>query len=677
MSDDSIFTSLARYVAALRLVDLMLSPDGRRLVATVQSLSADAKEYVTSLWAIDPEGGPARRLTQSAAGEKDPAFLADGDLLFLSKRAERDAPGGERGEAEEETLALWRLPAGGGEAACVLRRPGGISHLHSARAATALVVRAPVLHGAADQDAERRAARRSGAVSAVLHETLPVRHWDRDLGPAQDRLMAVEMGEGDTAWSLRDLTPDAGHALVETGGALSADGRTVFTGWRVNHARARVSSELAAIDVETGERRVLARRDDDPADQHDYDSPAPSPDGRFVVVVDERAHTPERCPTTTLLLVDLETGEGRDLLADFPLWPATPVVAADSTSVFFTADQEGHVPAWRVEVASGACTRLSASGSYSHLCPSPDGRFVYALRSHIDSPPRPVRLDARAPDQEPVFLDAPGDVGALPGHLEEVEATAPDGARVRAFLALPDSADGPAPLLLWVHGGPLMSWNSWSWRWNPWLMVARGYAVLLPDPGLSRGYGDEFVQRAWGKWGPVPYGDLMAVTDATLARGDIDAGRTAAMGGSYGGYMANWIAGHTDRFRAIVTHASLWSLRNFMVTTDSPGAWATEWGYPDESPERYALNDPCAHADAIATPMLVIHGDRDYRVPIGEGLALWTDLVRRGLEAKFLYFPNEGHWILRPGNIQVWYETIWAFLDHHVRGGEWVRPALV
>lgn len=670
---DSPFSALDRYVALARLTDLVLSPDGSRLVAAVQGLSEDKKRYTTALWEIDCAGGPPRRLTRGAAGESAPAFLPDGDLLFVSKRAAPVAPD-DNGDGDE-VAALWRLPAGGGEAEIVLRRPGGISRPLVASDAGTVVVLAPALAGPADGDAAKRKARTAGDVTAVLYESAPVRHWDHDLGPAHTRLFAVDAGAD--GWTLRDLTPDAGYGLEDVRTEISADGRTVVSGWRTVPEAVRESSHLVAIDVTSGERRVLAQRDERAEDQHEYGDPCIAPDGSWVAFVDITADTPERAPTLTLALIDLASGEQRDLLPGFDLWPSSPVASPDSSAVYFLADEAGHVPVWRVDIATGAVTRLTRSGSYAHLCPSPDGEALYALRSHLDSPARPVRLATDAADQDPVLLEAPGDVGALPGRLEEVETTAPDGARVRAFLALPTEADGPVPLLLWVHGGPLMSWNSWSWRWNPWLMVAHGYAVLLPDPGLSRGYGDAFVQRAWGQWGPVPFADLMAITDAVVARPDIDETRTAAMGGSYGGYMANWIAGHTDRFNAIVTHASLWSLEQFIRTTDHPGSWAMEWGFPEERPARYELNSPFRHAAAIRTPMLVIHGDKDYRVPIGEGLALWTDLRRHGVDAKFLYFPDEGHWILKPGNVQVWYETVLAFLAHHVRGAAWERPALL
>jgi dipeptidyl aminopeptidase/acylaminoacyl peptidase len=208
-------------------------------------------------------------------------------------------------------------------------------------------------------------------------------------------------------------------------------------------------------------------------------------------------------------------------------------------------------------------------------------------------------------------------------------------------------------------------------------MAARGYAVLLPDPALSTGYGQRFVERGWAKWGGPPFTDLIALTDAAEARPEIDASRTAAMGGSFGGYMANWIAGHTDRFRAIVTHASLWALDQFGPTTDDASFWL------GEMTEEMALeNSPHLHADRIATPMLVIHGDKDYRVPIGEALRLWWDLVFRQQDPetqphRFLYFPDENHWILKPRHAIVWYETVFAFLAHHVLGEEAEYPDIL
>jgi dipeptidyl aminopeptidase/acylaminoacyl peptidase len=276
-----------------------------------------------------------------------------------------------------------------------------------------------------------------------------------------------------------------------------------------------------------------------------------------------------------------------------------------------------------------------------------------------------------------VRLPGPAQAPALPGSLTEVVATAEDGTPLRSWLVLPAGASeqAPAPLVLFIHGGPLGSWNAWQWRWNPWLLAARGYAVLLPDPALSTGYGLDFIARGWGAWGAAPYTDLMAVTDAAVARPDVDGDRTAAMGGSFGGYMANWVAGHTGRFDAIVAHAGLWALDQFGPSTDDASYWLREM-----TPQMARDNSPHLHADAITSPMLVIHGDHDYRVPIGEALRLWWDLVSRhdGDEAdlphRFLYFPDENHWVLTPNNAVTWYETVLAFLGHHVLGEEWTTP---
>jgi dipeptidyl aminopeptidase/acylaminoacyl peptidase len=311
------------------------------------------------------------------------------------------------------------------------------------------------------------------------------------------------------------------------------------------------------------------------------------------------------------------------------------------------------------------------------VCVAPDGTAVYALRSAVAAAPAAVRLDPTAADQVPTPLPGPVEPLPLPGRVEEVHATAQDGTDLRAWLCTPHDAgpSGPAPLLLWVHGGPLSSWSGWSWRWNPWVLVARGYAVLLPDPALSTGYGEAFIERGWGAWGGAPFTDLMALTDAAEARPDVDGTRTAAMGGSFGGYMANWIASHTDRFDAVVTHAGLWALDQFGPTTDSYHYWRREL-----SPAMAQANSPHLHVDAIRTPLLVIHGDRDYRVPVGDAIRLWAELAERHLDDagdmphRFLLFPDEGHWVLKPQHAVVWYEAVLAFLEWHLLGAEWQVP---
>jgi dipeptidyl aminopeptidase/acylaminoacyl peptidase len=772
------FHDLADYVAIPRVTALRLSPDGSWLAAAVQTVGGRPPKYVTSIWRVAVAGaGPPARLTRSAEGEGAPEFLPDGSLLFLSKRPGPAPEGpGEDGEIGQDQPALWRLPAGGGEARRLLGRPGGVTGIATAREAGTVVLASPGLPGAsdADEDQRRRKARKDAGVTAILHASGPVRYWDHDLGPDSPRLLAAEIA-GDGAHAAggpapvaadepvpeaRNLTPEPGRALDEQTFDAAPDGSLVVTGWSAWDETGDRADQIHVIDTATGQCRVLLA-----APGYDFNGPRVSPDGRLVACRRATHDTYDAPGDVTLVIAPLAEipagpdmpaaragppagadgsangtdtppappagtattgtptaragpparagGEGApggsaprsggpgvtprdntvipqdvtgtDVLAGLDRRPLEIAWAPDGGAVYFTADDQGRRPVFRVDLATGEITRLTADhGGYESLCPAPDGRFVYALRSSVDEPPTPVRIDVTAaqvtsPGGEPVRLACPGSPLEVPGRLEEVQATAGDGAPVRAWLVLPAAAsrDEPAPLLLWVHGGPVMSWNAWSWRWNPWLMAAQGYAVLLPDPALSTGYGHHFIARGHGQWGGQPYADLMAITDAAAARPDIDPARTAMMGGSYGGYMANWIAGHTGRFRAIVSHAGLWALDQMFGTTDLPSYWRRIFGDPATRPERYLADSPNRHVGQISTPMLVIHGDRDYRVPVGEALRLWWDLQGRRNDARFLYFPDENHWILKPGHVTVWYETVLAFLAQHVLGEEWQRPELL
>jgi dipeptidyl aminopeptidase/acylaminoacyl peptidase len=668
-----------RYLALPRLSALKLSPDGKRLVVAVGRPDAEGKKIKTALWRVDPAGrAKPRRITRSAAGESVGTFLRDGSLLFTSARPDPDV----KEDPEHKINALWLLPAEGGEARLLLAPDGGVDGVAAARAADAIAFGAQVHPEAKTlaEDADRAKARKDAGVGALLFDSYPIRYWDAWLAPRSRRLFAATPPAADADPEAkvepRDLTGDAGPAaLVESGIDLSPDGKTLYTRW-VDYSRSPIVAEdLVAIDMETGARRLLTEGD------AWYAEPQVSPDGRHVACLRGTFGSPEEAADVTLWLVDVATGKGRDLTPELDLWPEKIVWAPDSAAVFVTADRDGGVAVIRVDLADGAVTDLVADGALSDLCPSPDGTTVYALQSTVSSPPRIVRFDSHTADQSAVELPNGIDEGgvAAGSSVERLTAKAADGTTVKSWLVLPPDAspEKPVPLVVFVHGGPLGSWAGWHWRWNPHLVTERGYAVLMPDPAISLGYGQRMVQRGWGDWGGAPYTDVMAATDAALKRPDLDSSRTALMGGSFGGYMANWVAGQTDRFRCIVTHASLWDLRPFHGTTDDGVLWEREIGDPYRQPERYDSQSPATNVAAIKTPMLVIHGEQDFRVPVSEALKLWTDLHRHGVEARFLYFPDENHWILKPQNSRVWYATVLAFLDEHVFGKEWVRPALL
>ena len=663
-----------------RLSSLKLSPDGSRLVVAVGGVAPDGTKMTTSLWQVDPaDAVPPRRLTRSVEGEgAGVAFLPDGALLFESMRPDPDA----KPDPQKKVNALWALPAGGGEARLLAAPEGGVCGISTARAASTIVFGANVQRGARDfeGDAERTKARKDAAVEALLFEEYPIRHWDHYLGPRHRRLYAATVPEGEERIDRPvDLEPDVtGFTFDESDADISPDGTFVVAVRRVFARFPETLDDLVRYEIADGTARQLTTGD------ASYTAPAIAPDGRTVAAVRVTYATPDAPERLSLVLIDVATGGQRTLAAEVDRRPDHLVWGPDASVLHFASDDAGLRSAYRVDLPDGRVTRLTAAGAVTDLCPSPDGRTVYALQSTIGSPPRIVRFDSTTPDQAPVELrnsiDERGVV--VPGVVEHLVASAEDGTPIGAWLVRPASAsaDGPVPLVVFVHGGPLGSWNSWHWRWNPHILAARGFAVLMPDPALSTGYGQAMLDRGWGQWGGNPYTDIMATVNEAIARPDIDAGSVALMGGSYGGYMANWVAGQTDRFRCIVTHASLWELLGFHGTTDHGPAWEHEMGNPYADPSGYLRYSPREHLEAMAemkTPMLVIHGEKDHRVPISEALILWTDMQRLGVPGRFLYFPDENHWILKPQNARIWYGTVLAFLDEHLRGIPFERDPLL
>ncbi|NUR91736.1 MAG: S9 family peptidase, partial [Nonomuraea sp.] len=366
-------------MAIPRVLSLRLSPDGSRLISAVQALNPDGKSYGTALWAIPVDGAPYR-LTRSAKGETAAAFTGDGDVLFTSARPDTTVK-----DATDEVPALWLLPREGGEARQIASRPGGIGAVRTA--GDVVVFTADVLGEDAEAEEERRKSRKDAGISAVLYESQFVRYWDHDLGPARPRLFAGRLGP-DRLEDVRELTPDAGEALRETSFELTPDGATVITSWRRFLPQGQSHTDLVAIDVATGERRILLTDD-----AHDFGGPiAVSPDGRRVACSRERVTSPDVSDRVELWIADLATGEGRAYAPD--LFPTDVAWTPDSSALYLVADHQGRRPVFRVPL-DGEATRLTEDdAAYLGLNASADGRFVYALRSNIALAPAPARIDA-------------------------------------------------------------------------------------------------------------------------------------------------------------------------------------------------------------------------------------------------------------------------------------------
>ncbi|MGR6090945.1 alpha/beta fold hydrolase [Brevibacterium sp. CSND-B09] len=656
--------AVTRLLDARRLQGLLTNQSGR-VIAQYSFLNSEGNSSLSHL--ADISGETPRRITRGDQSVGPAALSENGTIVFASKRK------GEDGK-DAESPSLWALPDNG-EARKLTDHEGGFSRIEVK--GETIIVEFPVHTWAADEnDHQEFSSERSDAkVSGILHTGFPVRRWDHDLGPGRQTLAVATLDEAAADF------PEVSDELSAPAGLdfryLSLpSGRLVD--WAVDDgARFALvqlekpipgqleASEIWRVDLD-GEPEL--HRLTKPAADHSFDIEAISPDGTKALVTRVQNWTPQTNLAAELMVLDLETAELNPVWPDGDFW-FSPIWADDSTIVA-TADDHGRGSIFIGDINDAQPRRLVGGAdqkySFSGLALRED--TVVATASAIDVAPLPISVDLRTGVISE--LANPATVLDEEGTLTEVEVRAEDGTPIRAWLVLPEG-EGPHPLVVFAHGGPWGSWNAWTYRWNPGPFAAAGYAVLLPDPAISTGYGQAMIDRGQQQLGGTPFTDIMALTEAAGERADIDFERVALAGGSYGGYMANWVAGHTgSAFKCIVTHASLWNTTSMGRTTDN-----SSWDQAMR--EQSTQYSPHLFADDIEVPMLVIHGDKDYRVPIGQGQELWLDLLTRAktpLDAdgdtqhRFLYFPDEGHWILGRGNAEVWYRTVLAFLDTHVLG---------
>jgi len=486
------------------------------------------------------------------------------------------------------------------------------------------------------------------------------------------------------AGDMTDLTDDVDTLALRGATAdISPDGSTVVTTWDERIPGGETRTSLVRIDTVTRERTVLLAADA----RHEYGNPVVSRDGARIAVTRLTTATPADTtyPFLEIHRLDSSSRDGdppdnrTPVTVDLGNLTVSEYTWTSDGALLVTGDRHSSGAVLTVDGRSGEVRTLADDAVYSSLAPAPDGS-LFALRSDVATPPRPVRFG----DDDVRELPAPGTVAGLPGRLEWVETDIDDNLTVGGWLCIPTgaTADNPAPVMLWIHGGPHGSYNAWSWRWCPWLSVARGYAVLMPDPAMSTGYGHAGLNRGWPRLPDIVFDECERLLDDVLDRPELDATRTALLGASFGGYMTNWVAGNTDRFDAIVTHAGLWALDQQHRTTDAAAGKMRVHGHEDQWPDWYRAYSPHHGTAKITTPMLITHGNRDYRVPISEALRLWWDLVStwdgppETMPHRFLQLTSENHWVLTPSNSRAWNETVLAFCDQHVRGGTPVPDVL-
>ena len=663
--------SVEAHVALKRVAEIAASPCGGWLAVSVQRVDRDGAKYVSDLWKVPLDGGPALQLTRGDCKDAAPCFRQDGSLAFLSNRQPNEV---KPDEEAEKRMQIWLLPAEGGEPRQLTDEPLGVEGFRFAKRADRLVYFAPVIPGIEhDKQRETATERSKHGPSARRFTSQPVRHWDHWLHENPDLASSHLISCDANAAQRIDVTSEARREFaIEPALDISSDGRYVAATRQSIGADRELDTTLLILDLVSGASRVAGA-----ADNVNFDAPVFSPDGKCIAAT-RLTRSPATAIRPLATIVDTASGETRELAAGWDRWPLIAAWSNDGTQLIIAADDAGHVPVCRIALADGRVERitsLAAGGTHSNLAVLADGRIA-GIRSTLLDAPECFVVESR-PESKPMLLARlSGFAGALDwAEVESFSTPSTDGTPIQSFLVKPKRAGAAArerlPLAFWIHGGPIgMDQDGWHWRWNPLLMVAQGYAVALPNPRGSTGFGQAYVQGIWGNvWGDQCYKDLMAVADVLAARADIDAQRTMAMGGSFGGYMTNWIGTQTDRFKCLVTHASIVTMAQFTGVTDHPAWWYLEMGgeNPYADMERFDRFAPIRYVQQWKTPVLIIHGEQDCRCPLGEALNLFEALQYHGVPSELLVFPDENHWILKPRNVVAWYQAVLEFVARHLK----------
>ena len=451
--------------------------------------------------------------------------------------------------------------------------------------------------------------------------------------------------------------------------AFSPDGRELCFSRYVENESLSGNSDLFVIPVTGGAPKAIT------TNKSTDRTPLYSPDGRYIAY-SATLRPMQVTDISRLFIYDRMTGEHRNLSEATDRSIASFAWSPDSSSLYVTFENRGEVSLARIDLASARVTPLVTSGSTGELDVARDGKFLIFSNSTLTRPAELFRMDLAAePGTPPIQLshlnrDALKDVDF--GQASSFTFRGWHNEPVQAWEVKPPGFDPRRkyPLLLLMHGGPEGSWgNEFHYRWNAQLFAAAGYVVIEPNFHGSTGFGLKFMDAIKGQWGGAPYEDQMKAVDVALTWPYVDTTRIAAAGASYGGYMANWVEGHTDRFRTIVSHDGLFDLLSATYSSDFVGGTLQELGgTPWQNPQALIAQAPVTYARNFRTPMLIIHGGNDYRVDQSQGLALFQVLQAKHVPSKLLYFETENHWVLKPADSVLWYHEVLDWLD------QWVKP---
>ncbi len=639
-----------------------VSPDGRWVVYALGTPVVAENRTASELWLAPTAGGAPRPLTTGAKRDSDPAFSPDGRrIAFLSNR--------------DGSSQIWTLGLDGGEPAKATAFPTGVNGFRWSPDGASFLITSDVFPDCTDVACLESSvkAREKSPTKARMSERLLFRHWDSWKEGLRTHVWKVPVSGGTPT----DLTPgDRDVPPFSVGGDLdfdvSPDGKDFVFAMNPDLVEAvSTNSDVWVVPFAGGTPRNLT------AANRAFDgSPKFSPDGKWIAyrAQSRPGHEADRF---RLLVLDRTTGTSRELTARFDDWVESFEWAPDSRSIFFLTHVKGRGAILRVALAGGEPVEIWRGGTPAKIEVSRDGTQIFFTASSLSRPAEIFSISTRGSAGKPAVarslvrandpLLAETELGAV---SERITKSA-DGRDLHAWLVTPPGFDPSKkyPAVVLIHGGPQSAWNdAWSYRWNPQVFAAHGYVVYAPNPRGSVGFGQEFVDQISRDWGGRVYEDLMKQTDDLESLPYVDRTRIGAAGASYGGYMVAWILGHTDRFKTLVCHDGIIDTRSMALETEE--LWFPTWdfgGWPWDS-ELYEKWNPLRFVEKFKTPTLVITSEKDYRVPFGQGLQLFTALQVRKVPSKILTFPDEGHWVLKPGNSRVWHAVVMDWLATYLSG---------
>jgi dipeptidyl aminopeptidase/acylaminoacyl peptidase len=666
-----------------RISEPQVSPDGRWIAYVQGTVNFETNKIVRHIWLIPGEGGEPRQLSRGEGSDTRPRWSPDGQAIaFISTRG---------GKSQ-----VWVIPVNGGEARQLTSLSTEADGETWAAKADELIFTSVVYPDCPDDacNQKRLEEAEKSKVKAQLIDRLFFRHWDHWLEGKYTHIFAVSLparfdsahpstfargpepveGQPGAKGGLpRDLTPGAFESPTwflgaPDGYAISPDGTEVcYTSDHSGHPAWSTNNDLYLVSVDGGEARNITK--DNPGSDA---SPQYSPNGRYIAYTSQ-ARDGYESDLLRLRVYDRQSGRIKDVTPGFDQWVVSFAWAPDSDTLYFTAPEHARQPVFKTAASAPAVEKV-LEGTNDEILVSPDGKWLIFTRSSLTQPPELFR--APTAGGAPVQLTHAND--ALLAELdmngaESVMSHGALGAEIQSLLVKPPGFDPNKkyPAILLVHGGPQSAWDdAWGYRWNAQMFASHGYVVLMTNFHGSTGYGQKFVEEISGDWGGACYEDLMAAADYLESLPYVDKARIGAAGASFGGFMINWIAGHTNRFKALVSHDGVYDNRSMYGETEE--LWFDEWefkGLPWDKTSA-ALREkwsPSNFMQFIQTPMLIVEGEQDFRVPLGQALQLFTSLQRRGVPSKLLYFPGEGHWVLKPQNSQLWYKTVLGWLDRYLK----------